>query len=60
MNSELLESKVKSLTKSLEVFNDNLVVADSFVPPFIGKDEIKLVVIGLDPTGEPEECHLHA
>ena len=50
MNKELLESKVKSLTKSLEVFNDNLVVADSFVPPFSGMDEIKLVVIGQDPT----------
>lgn len=50
MNNILLESKVKSLTKSLEVFNDNLVVADSFVPPFSGKDKIKLVVIGQDPT----------
>lgn len=50
MNKELLESKVKSLTSSLEVFKENLVVEGSFVPPFIGKDEIKLVVIGQDPT----------
>ena len=50
MNKELLESKVRRLTSSLEVFNDNLAVADSFVPPYIGKDKIKLVVIGQDPT----------
>lgn len=50
MNSELLESKVKSLTSSLEVFKENLVVEGSFVPPYIGTDEIKLVVIGQDPT----------
>lgn len=50
MNKELLESKVKSLTSSLEVFKENLVVEGSFVPPYIGKDEIKLVVIGQDPT----------
>lgn len=50
MNNILLESKVKSLTKSLEVFKENLVVEGSFVPPYIGTDEIKLVVIGQDPT----------
>lgn len=50
MKRELLEAKVKSLTTSLEVFNENLVVEGSYVPPFIGKDEIKLVVIGQDPT----------
>lgn len=50
MNKELLESKVKRLTSSLEVFKENLVVKGSFVLPYIGKDEIKLVVIGQDLT----------
>lgn len=50
MNKELLESRVKSLTSSLEVFKENFVVEGSFVPPYIGMDEIKLVVIGHDPT----------
>lgn len=50
MNKEPLESKVKRLTTSLEVFKENLVVEGSFVPPYIGTDEIKLVVIGQDPT----------
>lgn len=50
MNKELMESKVKSLTSSLEVFKKNLVVDGSFVPPFSGMDEIKLVVVGQDPT----------
>ena len=49
MDSEELESRVRQITALLEDSKENPVVG-GYVPPYIGKGEIKFVIIGQDPT----------
>ena len=49
MDSEELESRVRQITASLEDSKENPIVG-GYVPPYIGKGEIKFVIIGQDPT----------
>ena len=49
MDSEELESRVKRIKASLEDSKENPIVG-GFVPPYIGKGEIKFMIIGQDPT----------
>lgn len=49
MVSEELKSRVESITASLEDVKENPIVG-GYVPPYIGGGEIRLVIIGQDPT----------
>lgn len=49
MDVDELKSQVEHIMNSLEDVKDNPVVG-GFVPPYIGGGEIKLVIIGQDPT----------
>lgn len=50
MDIQKIETEVKSIIKRLEVFSENRVDGEKIVPPYIGGGEIKLVIIGQDPT----------
>lgn len=50
MDIQKIETEVKSIVKRLEVFSENRVDGEKIVPPYIGGGEIKLVIIGQDPT----------
>lgn len=49
MDSEELKSRVESIVVSLEDVKENPVVG-GYVPPYISGGEIRLVIIGQDPT----------
>lgn len=49
MDSEELKSRVEYIVASLEDVQENPIVG-GYVPPYIGGGEIKLVIIGQDPT----------
>ena len=49
MDVDELKSQVEHIMNSLEDLKDNPIVG-GFVPPYIGGGEIKLVIIGQDPT----------
>lgn len=49
MDSEELISQVENIVSSLEDAKENPIVG-GYVPPYIGGGEIKLVIIGQDPT----------
>ena len=44
-----IESQVKRIINSLERFDANP-IAGGYVPPFVGEGEIRLIILGQDPT----------
>lgn len=49
MGTEELKSRVEETVTSLKDVKENPIVG-GYVPPYIGGGEIKLVIIGQDPT----------